>query len=597
MTNLAIRGTKMITHNTQTLSEINQKKADRIMEGVNKWASFYRANPHRFAKDYLNLTLDRFQQIILCMMFRFSNAIYLASRGGGKSFLIAVFCVCYCILFPESRICLASKTRKQATEIIDKIREILMPRSANLRLEIQEVQVNQANAFVTFRNDSKIVVVTAADSARHNRATVLVVDEFRMVDKNIIDTVLRKFLTSRRHPAFLDRPEYKCYPQEPTKEIYGSSCWYESHWSYEHVRSYVVNMIRGRSYFCCAMPYQLAIKEGRLDRTKVEDEMSETTFNSITFQMEMEALYFGQNRGGLYSYDEISANRSIKYPFYPKTFGLKIPDKKLYMPPKIPGEIRLISADIALMSSEKNKNDATSIFINQMLPTSSGRYISNIIYAENNEGLRTDQEALIIRKLFSDYNCDHLVLDTKGIGLGISDALMGTIFDPETGTTYTPLNCSNNEELAKRCISADAPKVIWSIMGTQEFNSQCALGLREAIKQGQVRLLVSEYDADEILADLKGYEHLTAEEAMTLKLPYIHTSLLINELINLEYESKNNVIRVKERPGMRKDRYSSLSYNIYVAKALERKLIAENSKKTIQNLVFQFRAPQIKKKY
>lgn len=586
-----------ITRNSQTESQVKQDKADRIMNGVNVWAAFYRANPHRFARDYLNLKLDRFQQIILCMMFRFSNVVYLASRGGGKSFLIAIFCVIHCILYPETRICLASKTRKQATEIIDKIREILMPRSANLRLEIEEVQVNQANAFVSFRNDSRIVVVTAADSARHNRATVLVVDEFRMVDKNIIDTVLRKFLTSQRHPAFLDKPEYKDYPKEQTKELYASSCWYESHWSYELVRSYVVNMIRGRSYFCCAMPYQLAIKEGRLDKTKVEDEMSETTFNAITFQMEMEALFFGQSSGGLYNFDEIDRNRVIKYPFYPKFAGHKIADKRLYIAPKIPGEVRVLSADIALMSSTKNKNDATSIFINQMLPTSNNRFVNNIVYADNNEGLRTDAQALVIRKLFEDYDCDYLVLDTKGLGLGVSDALMADIYDQESGTTYGALSCCNNDELAKRCLVPDAPKVIWSVQGTQEFNSQCALGLREALKQGSVRLLTSEFAAEDSLGELRGYDNLSPADALNLKLPYIHTSLLINELIKLEYEVRNNVIRVKEKAGMRKDRYSSLSYNIHVAKIIERDLQVQKSKKTMEQLVFKFRAPQIKKKY
>ena len=586
-----------ITRNSQTESQVKQDKADRIMNGVNVWAAFYRANPHRFARDYLNLKLDRFQQIILCMMFRFSNVVYLASRGGGKSFLIAIFCVIHCILYPETRICLASKTRKQATEIIDKIREILMPRSANLRLEIEEVQVNQANAFVSFRNDSRIVVVTAADSARHNRATVLVVDEFRMVDKNIIDTVLRKFLTSQRHPAFLDKPEYKDYPKEQTKELYASSCWYESHWSYELVRSYVVNMIRGRSYFCCAMPYQLAIKEGRLDKTKVEDEMSETTFNAITFQMEMEALFFGQSSGGLYNFDEIDRNRVIKYPFYPKFAGHKIADKRLYIPPKIPGEVRVLSADIALMSSTKNKNDATSIFVNQMLPTSNNRFVNNIVYTDNNEGLRTDAQALVIRKLFEDYDCDYLVLDTKGLGLGVSDALMADIYDQESGTTYGALSCCNNDELAKRCLVPDAPKVIWSVQGTQEFNSQCALGLREALKQGSVRLLTSEFAAEDSLGELRGYDNLSTADALNLKLPYIHTSLLINELIKLEYEVRNNVIRVKEKAGMRKDRYSSLSYNIHVAKIIERDLQVQKSKKTMEQLVFKFRAPQIKKKY
>ena len=584
-----------ISRNNLTETEIKKSKINKIMNGVNIWASFYRANPHRFAHDYLGLTLDKFQQIILCMMFKFANLIYLASRGGGKSFLMAVFCCTYSILYPDTRICLASKTRKQATEIIDKVREILLPKSANLRLEIAEIQVNQANAYISFKNGSRVVVVTATESARHNRATVLLVDEFRMVDKNTIDTVLRKFLTSQRHPAFLDKPEYRDYPKEKVKELYASSCWYESHWSYELVRSYVVNMIRGRSYFCCAMPYQLAIKEGRLDRSKVEDEMSESTFSSTTFIMEMEALFFGQGNGGLYSFDEIDKNRRIPYPLFPKTIEYKLTDKKLQLPPKLPGEKRIISADIALMSSTRFNNDATSIFVNQMLPMGGDKYVNNIIFAKNDEGLRADVQALNIRKLFEEYQGDYLVIDSRGLGLPVVDLLMSDIIDPNTGVIYGAISCCNNDEVAARCAVKGAPQKLYAIQGSADFNSQCALGLREAIKQGQVRLLVSEYDADELLSDVRGFASLSPSEALEYKLPYIHTSLLINELVNLEYEARNNVIRVKEKPGMRKDRYSSLSYNIYVAKILEREKALSNQRKSIEDLVFGFRAPKIKK--
>ena len=578
-----------------TEAEVKQDKANRIMRGVNRWASFYRANPHRFARDYLGLKLKRFQQIILCMMFRFTNSIYLASRGGGKSFLIAIFCAIYCILYPDTQICVASKTRIQAMEIIEKIRTILMPKSANLRMEIAEVQVNQANAFVSFKNGSRIVVVTAAESARHNRATILVVDEFRMVDKNTIDTILRKFLTAPRHPGYLDKEKYADYPIERTKEVYASSCWYEAHWSYEHVRSYVVNMIRGRSYFCCAMPYQLAIMENLLDRVRVEDEMSESTFNAVAFQMEMEALFFGQSDGGLFNFDELDRNRKIRYPYYPKSQGHKLSDKRLYIPAKQTGELRLLSADIALMSSAKNNNDATSIFINQMLPTTNNRYINNIVFTDNNEGLRTDAQALTIRRYFSDYECDYLILDVRGLGIGVMDALMSDIYDTDTGITYGALSCYNNEELAKRCTVPRAPKVIWAVQGSPEFNSQCALGLREAFRQGFVRLLISEFDAEDALAEIRGYSGLSPADEVLLKLPYIHTSLLINEMINLEYETKNGVVRVKEKSGMRKDRYSSLSYNIFVARILERELLQAKSKKSMEELVFRFRAPKLRK--
>ena len=585
----------MIIRNTMTESEVRQAQIDKTMNAVNVWTSFYRANPHRFAKDYLCLNLDIFQQIILCMMFRDANSIYLASRGGGKSFLIAVFCVCYAILYPDSRICLASKTRKQATEIIDKVNEILMPMSENLRAEISDIQINQTNAFVAFLNGSRMLVVTANENARHNRATILIIDEFRMVDKNTIDTVLRKFLTSQRHPQYLDKPEYLNYPREQTKEIYASSCWYEAHWSYEQVRSYVVNMIMGRSYFCCAIPYQLMIKEGRLDRGKIEDEMSESTFNRVTFQMEMEALFFGQNDGGLYRFDDLDKLRKIRTPFYSRSMPHKIADKRLLIPLKKPGEKRILSADIALMSSEKNKNDATSIILNQMVPLGNGRYAYNIMFVDSNEGLRTDAQALVLRKYFAEFDCDYLVLDTNGLGLGVSDALMTDIYDPKDGNTYGALSCYNNPELASRCLIKDAPKVIYSIKGQSEFNSQCAITLREAIKQGQIRLLISEYDAEDILGELKGYNSLEPADALYYKMPYIQTTLMINELINLEYEAKNSVIKVKEKSGWRKDRYSSLSYNIFVAKIIEREMASAPTHKAIENMVFNFRAPKTKK--
>lgn len=585
-----------ISTEKQTDAEIKKQRQIRIMSSVAVWASFYRANPHRFAKDYLGLKLKKFQQIILNEMFRKVNSIYLASRGGGKSFLLAIFCVCYSILFPGTTICLASKTRGQAIEIIDKIQTILMPKSANLRMEIAEIKCNQTESFVGFRNNSIIKVVTAADSARHNRATILIVDEYRMVDKNTIDTVLRKFLTSPRHPGFMDKPEYANYPIERTKELYASSCWYEAHWSYKHVQSYVVQMIRGRSYFCCAMPYQLAIKENLLDKERVEDEMSETDFNEVQFHMEMCALFWSQASSGLYSFDEIDKNRVIQHPFYPSYVVGKHQDKQLRIPPKKEGEKRLLSADIALMASGKNKNDATSIFINQMLPTPSGRYINNIVYTENNEGLRTEAQALTIRKLFADFECDYLVIDRTGLGLGVVDALMADIYDQATGETYGALSCCNDEEIAKRCTVANAPKMIWAIKGAPEFNSTCALGLRESFKQGQVRLLISEYDADEVLYGIKGYTSLSPQEALQFKLPYIHTTLLVNELVNLEYETKNSVIKVKEKSGMRKDRYSSLSYNIFVAKAIEREMTL-SLKNNMENLVFNFRAPKISRNF
>jgi len=158
----------------QTDAEVKKQDREQGLDNVAIWTSFYRANPHRFARDYLGLKLKKFQQIILNEMFRKVNSIYLASRGIGKTFLLAIFCVCYCILFPGTIICIASRTKVQAAEVINKIINILMPKSPNLRQEIQNAHVGNNDAVVVFKNGSIIQIVTATDSARHNRATILI---------------------------------------------------------------------------------------------------------------------------------------------------------------------------------------------------------------------------------------------------------------------------------------------------------------------------------------------------------------------------------------------------------------------------------------
>jgi hypothetical protein len=95
------------------------------------------------------------------------------------------------------------------------------------------------------------------------------------------------------------------------------------------------------------------------------------------------------------------------------------------IPPKQNGEIRILSADIALMSSKKNHNDATAVFINQMMLTKARRYTSNIVYAASYEGMHTDDQALVIRKLFDEYQCDYIVLDSNGRTMPIRIVIYG----------------------------------------------------------------------------------------------------------------------------------------------------------------------------
>lgn len=65
----------------KTEQEVANDKSTRIMNAVANMAAFYRANPHRFAKDYLNINLKLFQKILIYMMNFSSNLMFIAARG------------------------------------------------------------------------------------------------------------------------------------------------------------------------------------------------------------------------------------------------------------------------------------------------------------------------------------------------------------------------------------------------------------------------------------------------------------------------------------------------------------------------------------
>lgn len=555
-----------------TEKEVANQKSERLMNGIAYWTSFYRYNPQRFCVDYLNIRLKLFQKILLYAMMINNYFMYIASRGQGKTWLTALFCVVRCILFPGTKICIASATRPQANEVLLKITDDFCKNygwgSENLNNEILYKSVGQNNAVIEFKNGSWIRVVTAKDSGRGARANILIVDEFRMVELSVINTVLRKFLTAPRTPRYLDKKEYS-HLVERNKEIYMSSAWYKSHWSFEKAKAYVVNFLdQNKKYFICGLPYQIAIKENLLQKEQVEDEFSEQDFDQTTFDMEMGCMWFGDTDGSFFTFDDLSKCRKIKTPMHPLFF------KNNKLPELITNERRIMSVDIALMGSSKTKNnDASSILINSALPTDNNEYISNIVFLENYEGLTTDELGIIVMRLFYKYKCTDLVLDTNGAGLGVYDFVIKNQVDPESGNICKAMTCLNDKDMAKRCKVENANKCIWSIKATASFNNEMCIMLRSGIRNGKINLLISEFEAEEILKDkIKNYQKMDPFSQIKFKNQYIQTTLLIYELINLQHKVEGTNIKIKEKSGMRKDRYSSLAYNYHVLRKLEKQI-------------------------
>lgn len=554
----------------KTQTEIEKDKQQKIMETVAWRAGYYRNNPHRYVIDVLGLSLKWFQQILLWCMMHYNFVMYLAARGQGKTYLTALFCCVRCILFPGTKIVVSSGTLKQANEVLLKIQDDFMKQSSILRSEIEKCNIGQNDASIYFKNGSWIKTRTSSENSRSARANCIVVDEFRMVDETVINTVLRKFLTSPRQPKYLQKPEY-AHMQERNKEIYMSSAYFKSSWAYRKAQSYTLNFFDDtKKYFICGLPYQVSVREGLLSRSQLEDEMSEADYNELVQQMEMECLWFGDTDGSLFKFDELTARRRLRKAFPPLSFC----NDKITIPKLTATGKRILSIDVALMqSTKKKKNDASAIFINDLIQVNDTAYQSNFVYGETFEGLKTDELGMIVMKYFYEYQCTDLVLDTNGIGLGVYDFITKDQVCQENGKKYQAMTCINDKDMAERCKVREANKVVWSVKANANFNNEICVLLRNGIQNGKINFLISEQDADSSLKETyKGYFKMSPTEQAKLKMSYVQTTFAVYELIKLDHEVKNGNIKVKEVEGMRKDRYSSIAYSYWCACQLELKL-------------------------
>lgn len=565
----------------KSVQEIAQDKEQKIMNTVAWRCGYYRANPQRFVSEVLGISLKWFQKILLWAMMHYNYIMYLAARGQGKTYLTALYCCVRCILFPGTKIIVSSGTLKQANEVLLKIQDDFMKHSPILCSEIDKCNVGQNDATISFKNTSWIKTRTSTENSRSARANCLIGDEFRMIDENILNTVLRKFLTSPRQPGYLRKPEYK-HLQERNLEIYMSSAYFKSSWAYKKAQDYTLNFFDDkRKYFIVGLPYQISIMEGLLSREQLEDEMAEMSYNDMLQAMEMECLWVGDDGDNLFKFDDINKRRKIRNALFP----LKFYNDKIKIPPLAQAEKRILSVDVALMgSTKKKKNDAAAVYINSAIQADNTSYQSNVVYGETFEGLTTDELGIIVMRYFYKYKCTDLVLDTNGVGLGVYDFICKDQYDAETGEMYKALCCCNDDDMAVRCKVRDAEKVVWSVKATSNFNNEICVLLRNGIKNGKISFLIPEQECDGDLSKAyKGYSKLTPTDQAYIKMPYVQTTMAEYELVKLDHEIKNGNVKVKEQSGMRKDRYSSIAYNYWCACQLELKLKPKQNNNNLVN--------------
>lgn len=560
------------------------------------WCTFWRRNMHRFVEDYLKLSLYTYQQIAIYMMGISNFICIIASRNDAKSFIIALYACCRCILYPGTKFRIGSATKKQAKLIVsDKIIDELCEWSKPLKAEIESWSTSDNNIFVKFRNGSKITVFVANENSRGLRSTAITREEFRQIDKKIEDSVISPFQTVRNQPYMLN-PYYgenKALQEDPI-DIYISSSWVDDgHWMWGIVDQAFEGMLKKNGSVLLTFDESITLKHHLKTMKQMLKEKKKQ--DPITWKIEFLNLRVRDSMSSYFTYKMLMDRQVSKHVFYPHTtIDFKSGKKNKYAIPKQDNEVRVVSNDIAFVAGNQNDNSVYSCI--RALPESitydtddnkveiKQGYRREYPYIESNQIGDTTLQAIRIRQLYEDFDADYIVIDCRNGGLQILYTLQKVLYDEERGVEYPPLKCMNNDEYAKVCSDPNAKACIYAINATQSLNSDIAIAFRKNLVENKIDFLVNFNTAkEEVLSSNKEYIESMGnnqERQADLELPFLETQLMISECAELQYEKmpQTGVIKIQEKGSNRKDRYTSCSYGSYFIDKLELDLLSTEPK-------------------
>jgi hypothetical protein len=145
------------------------------------------------------IKLAPYQELTIRAMMNRNYSMCVWGRGCGKTFVAAMYCLMQAILENNSRIIIAGPTFRTSRFIFNKIEEVLQGKNAGLARQAFGDEKEKRNDIHMFKlaNGSSIAAIPLnGEKIRGFRANIIVIDEYLLMSREIIDTVLIPFMTA-----------------------------------------------------------------------------------------------------------------------------------------------------------------------------------------------------------------------------------------------------------------------------------------------------------------------------------------------------------------------------------------------------------------
>jgi hypothetical protein len=278
-------------------------------------------------KYILNTELAPYQCAILYLLWSKKYPLLLASRGGSKTFLLAVYCILRGLFDQGSKVVVVSSTFRQAKHVFEEINNI-WKRAPLLRACVKSKPHKSVDycEFVIGESRVKFLPMGNGEGIRGERASHVIVDEIDSVNAEVMHVVVRGFAATQLDPMTKikeaarrkrDKEDVVRLPNQGNQLVIAGTAGFEGgNFSklYNQYRKIVLAKAQGygyqlveelgedfgdvwidhRDYGLIKLPWRF-IPEGMLDRDMIAN--ARMTMSDMLFDMEYNCKFADASKG------------------------------------------------------------------------------------------------------------------------------------------------------------------------------------------------------------------------------------------------------------------------------------------------------------
>ena len=513
-----------------------------------------------------------YQRVFLRIVMRHRYVYATFPRAYSKSFLSMMALMIRCILYPNSHLFVTTGGKQQAASItIAKIEEIckLIPGLNNeINWDRGVSTKSKDNVKYVFKNGSTIDILAARQSSRGQRRTGGLMEECVLIDGDILNEVI--IPTTNVDRRLSDGTRHK-EENVNKSQIYITTAGWKNSFAYHKLIQILINSILDPDqYMIMGGTYETPVISGLLDEDFVEQLRLQGTFNDQSFNRQYRSIWSGDVENAFFSSERFDKYRVLLQPEYE------------YSGRSAKNAYYVFGIDVGRVGC------TTEICVFKVTPQIQGAAHKTLVNIYTYDAEHFETQCIHIKRLYYKYRPRRIAVDANGLGVGLIDYLIKAQ-DTDEGEYLPPFGVFNTEEYPeyKKFITPETVRdVLFLIKANAPINTQAYSYAQTQMFSGKIRFLIDESLAKTKLMSTKQGQNMNIDERNQYLRPFILTSILKEQMLNLVQENEGvNIILKQNNRSIKKDKFSAFIYGLYYIR-YEEELNKKRKKRNISDFLF-----------